>query len=109
MHDMGEMKRAQELRVDEFSVQKLRERHDTIQRLTSRLQEMQEQINSLNDSGEYQEVGSNYSGRLSYVSSQLATIPSSRSMLSRGKRLPFDTWNTSGVQENVFGNQFSTF
>ena len=72
------------------------------------LQEMQEQMNSLNDSREYQEVGSNYSGRLSYVSSQLATIPSSRSMLSRGKRLPLDTWNTSGLQENVFGNQFST-
>ena len=29
-------------------------------------------------------------------------------MLSRDKRLPIDTWNTSGPQENVFGNQFST-
>ena len=46
---------------------------------------------------------------LSYVSSPLAVIPSSRSMLSRDKRLPLDTWNTSGLQENVFGNQFSTF
>ena len=36
-------------------------------------------------------------------------IPSSRTMLSRGKRLPLDTWNTSGLQENVFGNQFSAF
>ena len=36
-------------------------------------------------------------------------IPSSRSMLSRDKRLPLDTWNTSGPQENVFGNQLSTF
>ena len=35
MHEMGEMKRAQELRVDEVSVQKLRESHETIQRLTS--------------------------------------------------------------------------
>ena len=35
VHEMGEMKRAQELRVDEFCVQKLRESHDTIQRLTS--------------------------------------------------------------------------
>ena len=46
---------------------------------------------------------------VSYVSSQPAMIPSSRSMLSRDKRLPLDTWNTSGLQENVFGNQFSTF
>ena len=27
----------------------------------------------------------------------------------RDKRLPLDTWNPSGIQENVFGNQFSTF
>ena len=36
-------------------------------------------------------------------------IPSSRSLLSRDKRLPLDTRNTSVLQENVFGNQFSTF
>ena len=30
-------------------------------------------------------------------------------MLSRDKRLPFDTWNAPGLQENVFGDQFSTF
>ena len=60
---------------------------------------MQEQMNSMNDSGEFQEVESNYSARLSYVSSQPAMIPSSRSMLSRDKRLSLDTWNTSGLQE----------
>ena len=35
MHEMGEIKRAQEQRVDEVSVQKFRENH----------QQMQEQIN----------------------------------------------------------------
>ena len=30
-------------------------------------------------------------------------------MLSCDKRLPLDAWNTSGLQENVSGNQFSTF
>ena len=60
-------------------------------------------------SGEFQEVESNYSGRWSFFFSQFAIIPSSRSMLSRDKRAPLDTWNTSGLQENVFGNQFSTF
>ena len=44
MHEMGEMKRAQELRVDEFSVQNLREGHDTMQRLISQIQELQEKI-----------------------------------------------------------------
>ena len=47
MHEMGEMKRAQEQRVDEVSVQKSRENHETIQKLTSQLQEMQEQMNSM--------------------------------------------------------------
>ena len=67
---------------------------------------MQDQKNSIDDSGEFQEVESNHSGTLSYVSSQPAVIPSSRSMLSRDKRLSLDTWHTSGLQENVFGNQF---
>ena len=103
------MKRAQELRIDEVPVLKLRENHETIQKLTSQLQEMQEQMNSMNDSGNIQEVESNSSGRMSYVSSQPAMITSSRSMLSRDKRLPLDTWSSSGLQENVFGDQFSTF
>ena len=106
MHEMVEIKTAQEHRVDEVSVQKLREIHETIQQLPSQLQQMQEQMNTMNDSGDFQEVESNYSGRLSYVSSQPAMIPSSPSMLSRDKRLPLDTWNTSGLEENVFGNQF---
>ena len=59
-------------------------------------------MNSMNDSGEFQEVESNHSGRLSHVPSQPEVIPSSRSMLSRDKRLPLDTWNQSGLQENVF-------
>ena len=36
-------------------------------------------------------------------------IPSARSLLSRDKRLPLNTWNQSGLQENVIGNQVSTF
>ena len=36
-------------------------------------------------------------------------IPTSRSFLSRDKRLPIDTWNHSGLQENVIGNLFSAF
>ena len=38
--EMGQSNRAQDLRVEEFSVQKLRESHDTIQRLTSEIQEL---------------------------------------------------------------------
>ena len=46
---------------------------------------------------------------MSHVPSQPEVIPSSSSMLSRDKRLPFDTWNSPGLQENVFGNQCSKF
>ena len=55
-HEMEELKRAQELRVDEFSVQKLRESHDTIQNLTSQIQELHERANCMNDSGEFQDI-----------------------------------------------------
>ena len=44
----------------------------------------------------------------STVPSQAAGIPSPRSMLSCDKRLPPDTWNRSGSQENVFANPRST-
>ena len=71
-------------------MQKLRENHETIQQLTSQLQQMQEQMNSMNDSGDLQDVESNKS------------VPSSRSLLSRDRRLPLDTWNQSGLQENAF-------
>ena len=85
-------------------MQNFTENHETIQKLTSQLQEIQGQMNSTNDSGEFQEVESNYSGIFSHVSSQLARIPSPRAMLSCHKRLPLDTWNRSGSQENVFAN-----
>ena len=52
--------------------------------------------------GKNQEVESNHSGRLSDVPNQPATIPSSRSMLSRDNRLPLDTWNQSGPPGKTF-------
>ena len=61
MHEMGELTRAQELQVDEVSGRKLREDHETIQKLTSQLQSLQEQMNSMNDSGEFQDAESNFS------------------------------------------------
>ena len=70
MHEMGELKRAQDLRVDEFSAQQLGKSHDTIQKLPSQIQELQEKVNCMNDSGEFQDIKSNYSGKLSHVTSQ---------------------------------------
>ena len=69
MHEMGDMKRGQEPQVAEVSVLKLRENHVTIQKLTSQLQQMQEQMNSMTHLGDIQDVESNFCGRLSHVSS----------------------------------------
>ena len=77
-------------------MQKLRENHETIQQLTSQLQQVQEQMNSLNFSGDIQDVETNSCGSLYHVSSQPVMIPSSRSLLCRDKRLPLDTWNQYG-------------
>ena len=84
-HIMERMKRAQVQQVDEFSSQKLTENHETIQQPTFQLQQLQEQMNSMNSSGEFQDIESNCSGRLSDVSSQPAMIPSSRALFSRDK------------------------
>ena len=45
IHQVGELKRAQEVRMDEFSRNELGESHATIQELTSQIQEMQEREN----------------------------------------------------------------
>ena len=49
-HEMEELKRAHELRVDEFSRGRLIENQDTINKLTARTQELQNEVNCMNDS-----------------------------------------------------------
>ena len=98
-HEMGEMKRAEELRVDEFSLHKLSESHDAIQRLT---------MNSMSDSGKLKNWNRITSGDCLKFPVNQQRFQVLISMLSRDKRLPLDAWNLSGPQENVFGNQFST-
>ena len=67
-----------ELRVDEFSVQVEKVMKPTIQRLTSQVQDLQGRMNYRNDSGEFQEVESNYSVKLSHVPSQPPKIAGPR-------------------------------
>ena len=55
MHEMGEMKRPQELRVDKFSIQKVRESHDTYR---GSFHKYKNYKICLSDSGEFHEVGS---------------------------------------------------
>ena len=55
----------------------------------------------MNDSGEFPDFESNYGGKISHVPSQPAVVPSPRSMPSRDRRMPFDTWNLTETQGNV--------
>ena len=63
IHEVGELKRAQEMRIDEFSRNELGEGHATIQEFTSQIQELQERMNYMNDSGESQDMESICSGK----------------------------------------------
>ena len=74
-------------------------------RLTSHIQELQERVNCMGDSREFQDIESICSGKLSHVPSQPEVVPSLRSMLSRDQSLQLDTWNLSGTQGSVLGNQ----
>ena len=58
IHEVNELKGAQEIRIDEFSRCELRESQVTIQELTSQILELQERVNFMNDSGELQDVES---------------------------------------------------
>ena len=50
---MEELKRVQELRIDESSRRRLIENQDTINELTARIQELQNEVNCMNDSRDF--------------------------------------------------------
>ena len=80
IHEVEELKRAQELRVDEFSVQELRESLATFQELTLQIQKLQERMNCMICSGKF-----------SHLPSQVAVVPSPCGLLSRDQTLRPDT------------------
>ena len=100
---MEELERVQELRIDEFSRRRLIENQDTINELTARIQELQNEVNCMNDSRDFKDAESVRSG-LSHVPSQPALFPPYRDpggLLSRTDK-PTDFWNTQGFSRNVF-------
>ena len=109
---MEELKRVRESRVVEFSRRRLIENQDTINELTARIQELQNEVNCLNDSRHFKDSESVRSG-LSHVTSQPALLPPFRDpggmlsrpggMLSRNDRPP-DIRDTHGISGNVFVN-----
>ena len=74
LHEMEELKRVQEFRIDEFSRRRLIENQDTIHDLTATIQELQNEVNCMNDSRDFTDAESARSG-LSHVPSQPAFFP----------------------------------
>ena len=109
---MEELKRVQELRIDEFSRRILIENQDTINELTAKIQELQNEVNCLNDSRDCKDAESVRSGQ-SHDPSQPSFFPPYRDpegMLSRPGRMPSrndkppDIWNTHHISGNIFVN-----
>ena len=87
---MEELKRVQELRVDEFSRGRLIENQDTISELTARIQKLQNEVNCMNDLIDFKDAESVRSGP-SHVPSQPALFPlyrDPRGLLSRSDLPP---------------------
>ena len=109
LHEMEELKRVQELRIDEFSRRRLIENQDPIDELTARIQELQHEGNCMNDSRDFKDAESARSGP-SHVHSQPTFLPpyrDPRGLLSRNDKPP-DVWNTQGISGNVVANPPAT-
>ena len=105
LHEMEELKIVQEFRIDEFSRRRLIENQDTMDELTARIQELQNEVNCLNDSRDIEDAESVRSG-LSHVPSQPAFFPLYRDfggLLSRNVKA-LDIWKTHGISGNVFAS-----
>ena len=75
IQEVEELYRAQEMRIDEFSRQKIeRKSGDNTRDHIAQMQELQERVNLMNDSREFQDVESGCSGTSSQVPSQPAMV-----------------------------------
>ena len=109
---MEELKKFQSSTFDTIARRRLVEDQDTILELSGRIQELQNEINCINDSKEFQEGESVRSGN-SHVTSRPVSFPPHpipEGMLSRSIGMPSrnngpaDIWDTHGISGNVFVN-----
>ena len=110
LNDMEELKKFQSSTFDTIARRRLVEDRDTILELTGKIQELQNEINCMNDSRDFQDAESVRSGQ-SQVTSQPAFFPphpDPGGMLCRGmpsrREGPPSIWDTHGISGNVFAN-----
>ena len=109
---MKELQKFQNSTFDEFTRQKFIEDQKIIMELSGRLQELQNEVNCMNDSKDFQDAESVRSGN-SHVTSQPGVFPKHPlfegllrpSFISqRQTEEPPNTWDTSGISGNVFAH-----
>ena len=112
LNEMEELKKFQSSTFDTIARRRLVEDQDTILELTGKIQELQNEINCMNDSRDFQDAESVRSGE-SHVASQPGFFPphpDPGGMLSRSlgmpsrKNGPPSIWDTHGISGNVFAN-----
>ena len=113
LNEMEEMKRFQGSTFDTISRRKLVEDRDTILELTSKIQELQNEINCMNDSRDFQDAESARSGKIPRCQSTSVFPTSSRSWWN-AKPFSWNAepqqwaakyfWDTHGTSGNVFAN-----
>ena len=112
VNEMEELKRFQGSTFDTIARRKLIEDRDTILELTTKIQELQNEVNCMNDSIVFKDAESVRSGQ-SHVTSQPAFFPpfqNSGGMPSRSLGMPSrndgqpSIWDTHGISGNVFAN-----
>ena len=112
LNKMEESKKFQSSTFDTIARRRLVEDQDTILELTGKIQELQNEINCMNDSKEFQDAESIRSGN-SHVTSRPVSFPP-HSILEgllrpsfvspRRKEGPPSIWDTHGISGNVFAN-----
>ena len=110
--EMEELRKFQSSAFDTTTRRKLIEDQNTIMELSGRLQELQNEVNCMNDSKDFQDAESVCSGN-SHVTSQPMLFPKHpipegmlrHSFVSpRRKEGPPSIWDTHGISGNVFAN-----
>ena len=112
LNELEELKRFQGSTFDTIARRRLVEDQDTILELTGKMQELQNEINCMNDSRDFQDAESERSGH-SHVASHPVFFPphpDPGGMLSRSTGMPSrregppSIWATHSISGNVFAN-----
>ena len=112
LKEMKELKKFQSSTFDTITRRRLVEDQDTILELTGKIQELQNEINCMNDSRDFQDAESVRSAH-SHVASQPVSFPPHPipgGMLSRSTGMPSrkdgppSIWDTHGTSGNVFAD-----